>query len=207
MDDFGLFIFHQSSVKFITSTNTFTKSRKCHSAAHDGRAFFDAVWLAASSSSLEKSICLSSRFDGTTKARSLPALSKDYHGNAFKRALRDAQRNIDKLSTQGLKAAYNGIISAISKGNEEMVDKAIDVATQESAILCGTNRPHWEGESLHGWGHVSICSWSRLRSFQAEDFGLPSMRWHLWPVPIQTCGGWTRAVSKMTVGIMQGKLP
>lgn len=29
--------------------------------------------------------------------------------------------------------AYNGIIGAISKGNEEMVDKAIDVATQESA--------------------------------------------------------------------------
>lgn len=29
--------------------------------------------------------------------------------------------------------AYNGIIGAISKGNEEMVDKAIDVAVQESA--------------------------------------------------------------------------
>ena len=40
---------------------------------------------------------------------------------------------IDKLSTQGLKAAYNGIIGAISKGNEKMVDKAIDVAVQESA--------------------------------------------------------------------------
>lgn len=51
----------------------------------------------------------------------------------FKRALRDAQRNIDKLSTQGLKAACNGIIGAILKGNEEMVDKAIDVAVQESA--------------------------------------------------------------------------
>lgn len=38
-----------------------------------------------------------------------------------------------KLSTQGLKAAYNGIIGAISKGNEEMVDKAIDVATPERA--------------------------------------------------------------------------
>ena len=63
----------------------------------------------------------------------LVALSKDYQGNAFKRALRDAQRNIDKLSTQGLKAAYNGIIGAISKGNEEMVDKAIYVATQEKA--------------------------------------------------------------------------
>lgn len=63
----------------------------------------------------------------------LVALSKDYQGNAFKRALRDAQRNIDKLSTQGLKAAYNGIIDAISKGNEEMVDKAIYVATQEKA--------------------------------------------------------------------------
>lgn len=37
------------------------------------------------------------------------------------------------LSMQGLKAAYNGIIGAISKGNEEMVDKAIDVATPESA--------------------------------------------------------------------------
>ena len=36
--------------------------------------------------------------------------------------------------------------------NEEMVDKAIDVATQESAILCGRNRPYREGESLHGWG-------------------------------------------------------
>ena len=63
----------------------------------------------------------------------LVALSKDYQGNAFKRALRDAQRNIDKLSTQGLKAAYNGIIDAIAKGNEEMVDKAIYVATQEKA--------------------------------------------------------------------------
>ena len=61
-----------------------------------------------------------------------PALSKDYPGNAFKRTLRDAQRNID-ISTQGLKAAYNGIIGAISKGNEEMVDTAIDVAVQESA--------------------------------------------------------------------------
>lgn len=61
------------------------------------------------------------------------ALSKGHQGNAFKRALRDAQRNIDKLSKQGLKAAYNGIIGAISKGNEEMVDKAIDVANPESA--------------------------------------------------------------------------
>lgn len=33
----------------------------------------------------------------------------------------------------GQKAAHNGIISAISKGNVEMADKAIDVATQESA--------------------------------------------------------------------------
>ena len=56
----------------------------------------------------------------------------DYPGNAFKHALRDAQRNMDKLSTQGLKAACNGIIGVISKGNEEMVDTAIDVAAHES---------------------------------------------------------------------------
>jgi hypothetical protein len=43
MDDFGLFFFYLIRIKFITSTNTFTKSRKCHSAAHDGMAFFDAV--------------------------------------------------------------------------------------------------------------------------------------------------------------------
>ena len=57
----------------------------------------------------------------------------DYPGNAFKRALRDVQRNIDNLSTQELKAACNGIIGAILKGNEEMVDKAIDVVIQEKA--------------------------------------------------------------------------
>jgi len=43
MDDFGLFFFYLTRIKFITSANTFTKSRKCHSAAHDGMAFFDAV--------------------------------------------------------------------------------------------------------------------------------------------------------------------
>ena len=129
-------------------------------------AFFDAVWLASSFSSLEKVFACHQGLTVQPKhaCRLLqPALSKGHQGNAFKRALRDAQRNIDKISTQGLKAVYNGIIGAISKGNEEMVDKAIDVAVQESAILRRTNRPHWEGESLHGWGHVSICQWSRLR--------------------------------------------
>lgn len=65
-----------------------------------------------------------------------PALSKGHQGNAFKRALRDAQRNIDKIIHAGIQGGlqcYNGIIDAISKGNEEMIDKAIDVATPESA--------------------------------------------------------------------------
>ena len=39
----GFPFFYLTRIKFITSTNTFTKSRKCHSAAHDGMAFFDAV--------------------------------------------------------------------------------------------------------------------------------------------------------------------
>lgn len=42
-------------------------------------------------------------------------------------------KNYPQLSTQGLKAAYSGIIGAILKGNEEMVDTAIDVAAQEKA--------------------------------------------------------------------------
>lgn len=39
----GFSFFYLIHIKFITSTNTFTKSRKCHSAAHDGMAFFDVV--------------------------------------------------------------------------------------------------------------------------------------------------------------------
>ena len=186
MDDFGLFFFLPNSHKIHHFCQYFYQIKKCHSAAHDGMAFFDAVWLASSSSSLEKVFACHQGLTVQQKkhARRLlqSALSKGHQRNAFKRALRDAQRNIDKLSTQGLKAACNGIIGAISKGNEEMVDRAIDVATQESAILCRTNCPHWEGESLHGRGNVPICPWSRLRSFQVETFELPSMRWHLWPV-------------------------
>ena len=100
----GFSFFYLTRIKFITSTNTFTKSKKCHSAAHDGMAFFDAVWLAASFSSLEKVIACHQGLTIQPKhARRLlqPALSKGHQGNAFKRALRDAQRNIDKIIRAG----------------------------------------------------------------------------------------------------------
>lgn len=61
----------------------------------------------------------------------LTDLTQDYQSASFKRALRAAQRNINKLSTQGMKAAYNGVLDAIEKGNEDKLNKAIHIATQE----------------------------------------------------------------------------
>lgn len=153
---------------------------------------------------------MSSRFDGTTKARSppsAPALSKDYLGNAFKRALRDAQRNIDKLSTQGLKAAYNGIIDAISKGNDEMIDKAIDVATQERARYFAERiartekaRAYMDG-AMYQYAHDPDCV-SSSGNFRAAIHAMT----FVICTPVQTFEGWARAFFKTTVGIMQGKL-
>lgn len=58
---------------------------------------------------------------------------KGTHSNAPCAMRKGTWINYPQLSTQGLKTAYNGIIGAISKGNEEMVDTAIDVAAQERA--------------------------------------------------------------------------
>ena len=135
-----------------------------------------------------------------------PALSKGHQGNAFKRALRDAQRNIDKLSTQGLKAAYNGIIDTISKGNEEMVDKAIYVATQEKARYFAERiartekaRAYMDGVMYH-YAHDPDCvafKWKLSSRHPCDDICDLYARADLWG----------RAYFKMTVGIMQGKLP
>lgn len=135
------------------------------------------------------------------------ALSKDYQGNAFKRALRDAQRNIIK-TTQGLKAAYNGIIGAISKGNEEMVDKAIDVANPERARYFAERiartekaRAYMDG-AMYPYAHDPDCAsfkWKLLSRHPCDDIC------DLYPY--RFVGGWTKAFFKMTVGIMQGKLP
>lgn len=95
----------------------------------------------------------------------------------FKRALRDAQRNIGKITTQGLKAAYNGIIDAISKGNGEMIDKAIDVATQEKARYFAERiartekaRIYMDG-AMYPYAHDSDCV-----AFKWKLFEPPSMR-------------------------------
>ena len=63
--------------------------------------------------------------------KDLTHLTREYSENTFNKAIRRARRNIDKLSTKGLQAAYNGVINAIEKGNKEKIDKAIKVAVQE----------------------------------------------------------------------------
>lgn len=63
--------------------------------------------------------------------KDLTHLTREYSEDAFNKAIRRARRNIDKLSTKGLQAAYNGVIDAIEKGNKEKIDKAIKVAVQE----------------------------------------------------------------------------
>lgn len=64
--------------------------------------------------------------------RRLIRINKDMQSEAeFKRVLRSVKRNVEKLSTQGMRAAYYQIIEAIQAGNEKRLDNAIYVATQE----------------------------------------------------------------------------
>jgi hypothetical protein len=59
------------------------------------------------------------------------ANSKDYGGAAYKAIIRDVQRNLDKLTSQGLKSAYAQVVRAIDSGNEDKLNKAVYAATQE----------------------------------------------------------------------------
>ena len=59
------------------------------------------------------------------------APAREYGGTEYKAALRSAERHLGKLSTRSMKAAYNQILEAIDEGNEEKVQKAVYVATQE----------------------------------------------------------------------------
>lgn len=63
--------------------------------------------------------------------KDLTHITRGYSEDAFNKAIRRARRNIDKLSTKGLQAAYNGVIDAIKEGNQKKIDKAINVAVQE----------------------------------------------------------------------------
>lgn len=59
------------------------------------------------------------------------APARDYGGTEYKALLRKARRNIEKLNSRALKAAYNQIIDAIEDGNERLIEKAVHTATQE----------------------------------------------------------------------------
>lgn len=60
------------------------------------------------------------------------AVEGKYEGNTFKRAMRAAERNVNKLTTGGMKAAYRGVLAAVKAGNEEKISKAITVAAEEN---------------------------------------------------------------------------
>lgn len=103
--------------------------------------------------------------------------------------------------------AYNGIICAISKGNEEMVDKAIDVATQEKARyfaerIARTRRrePTWMGSCTIMT--MIPTAWLSSENFRAAIHAMTFVictHTDLW--------GMDEGIFKMTVGIMQGKIP
>ena len=60
------------------------------------------------------------------------AVAGKYEGNTFKRAMRAAERNVNKLTTGGMKAAYRGVLAAVKAENEEKISKAITVAAEEN---------------------------------------------------------------------------
>lgn len=59
------------------------------------------------------------------------AKAKEYGGAEFHKTLRAAERNLKKLNTQGLKAAYAQVRNAVVTGNEKRIDKAVYIAAQE----------------------------------------------------------------------------
>lgn len=63
------------------------------------------------------------------------AKAKEYGGAEFHKTLRAAERNLKKLNTQGLKAAYAQVRNAVVTGNEKRIDKAVYIATQERTRL------------------------------------------------------------------------
>ena len=70
-------------------------------------------------------------------------------GPEFKRALRNVKRNVEKLSTQGMKAAYHQITDAILSSNQKRLDKC-DICCYAGAypVLCGTDCSHGTCPSL-----------------------------------------------------------
>lgn len=56
---------------------------------------------------------------------------KGYDEVAFNKAIQRVRKSINKRTTAGLKAAYHQLINAIETRNDEMLSKAVYVATQE----------------------------------------------------------------------------
>lgn len=91
-----------------------------------------------------------------------------------------------------------------------MVDKAIDVAIQESARYFAEGiariekaRAYMDGV-MYPYAHDPdgvAFKWKISGCHPCDDIC------DLYPYPYRPLWGWTRAVSKMTIGIMQGKLP
>jgi len=89
-----------------------------------------------------------------------------------------------------------------------MIDKAIDVATQEKARYFAERiartekaRAYMDGGMYH-YAHDPDCvafKWKLSSCHPCDDIC------DLYPY--RFVGGWTKAFFKMTVGIMQGKLP
>ena len=56
---------------------------------------------------------------------------KDYKGREFRKTLRSVERQLKRTNITGMKIAYKEMKRAIEVGNEEKINKAIYVATQE----------------------------------------------------------------------------
>lgn len=96
----------------------------------------------------------------------------------FRRVLRNATRNVEKLTTQGVKAAYNQITEVILTGNEKRLDKAVYVATQERTRYFAERiartelaRAYHDGVTAK-WGKDPDCvayKWRMSKSHPAPD--------------------------------------
>lgn len=89
-----------------------------------------------------------------------------------------------------------------------MIDKAIDVTTQEKARYFAERIARTEKARAYIDGPCTIMpiiptAWLSSGNCRAAIHAMTFATC----TPVQTFGGWARAFFKVTVGIMQGKLP
>ncbi|WP_277301190.1 hypothetical protein [Veillonella montpellierensis] len=74
-----------------------------------------------------------------------------------RKLLRNVHRQVSKRTTAGIRAAYNEVINAVNNDNQEKLDKAIEIATEEKTRYNAERIARTEIARAYADGQVSRC--------------------------------------------------